>query len=267
MFVKTHPIPKERTLSKQTGDKIKKSAVTSIVGQGPILLVAEHAGNLVPEFWENLGLPALYFDTHFGVDLGIDKLTREMSKRLNMPAVLANYSRLFLDYNRSSSAWDYCRPDLAGIPIPGNLMLEAADIEIRNNVAAIPLYEAIEQRFVGNEALIGLHSFTPFIHGAERQVDIGTIWRAQTPFVSLVSQLLEKFGSSAGLRIGHNEPYEWHDEANNSLLVHGINKGRVCIYLEINNSHLLDESRYLIIVSVLSKVFQAINAEISQKTL
>src|SRR4051812_45107613 len=65
----------------------------------PYLLIAEHAGNLVPAPWHDLGLAAPYLGTHFAVDIGIDALTRRLSRTLRAPAVIAHYSRLFLDYN------------------------------------------------------------------------------------------------------------------------------------------------------------------------
>jgi len=46
--------------------------------QSPYLLIAEHAGDLVPAPWRDLGLAAPYLATHFAVDIGVDALTRRL---------------------------------------------------------------------------------------------------------------------------------------------------------------------------------------------
>ena len=136
-------------------------AVTTVAGLlvsvSPLLLLCEHAGNLVPAPWMNLGLPPEFLETHYGYDPGVDGLTRALSQRLNAPAVLARYSRLFLDYNRFASDWDHMRPDLGGIPVPGNLRLRDEDVALRRSIALEPLDEAIAALAAGRSAVVSVH--------------------------------------------------------------------------------------------------------------
>lgn len=206
----------------------------------PYLLIAEHAGNKVPGPWRNLGLAAPYLETHFAVDLGIDALTRRLSQRLQAPAVIAHYSRLFLDYNRPVEAWDHMRPDLGGIPVPGNLDPSENDRKLRRQVGWAPLEQAIAEGVSGRKALVSIHSFTPVMGGVRRNVDIGVLWREASPFVSAILRTIQAKGKAAGLTIGDNEPYDWRQAVGYTLNRHGLQQDLPCFYLEVRNDLLTD---------------------------
>src|SRR5262245_18161028 len=72
----------------------------------PLLLICEHAGKRIPPPWRNLGLAPAFFNTHFAYDLGAGLLTARLAKALDASAVLAAYSRLFLDLNRFPGDWN-----------------------------------------------------------------------------------------------------------------------------------------------------------------
>lgn len=209
----------------------------------PYLLIAEHAGNKVPAPWRDLGLATSYLETHFAVDLGIDALTRRLSQRLQAPAVVAHYSRLFLDYNRPVEEWDHMRPDLGGIPVPGNLDPSDNDRELRRQVGWAPLEQAIANGVPGRKALVSIHSFTPVMGGVRRNVDIGILWRESSPFVSAILQTIQGKGHAAGLTIGDNEPYDWRQAIGYTLNRHGLQQGLPSIYLEVRNDLLSEPDR------------------------
>ncbi|WP_292160780.1 N-formylglutamate amidohydrolase [Mesorhizobium sp.] len=224
----------------------------------PYLLIAEHAGNLVPQPWHDLGLAPPFLDTHFAVDLGIDALTRRLSQTLRAPAVIAHYSRLFLDYNRPAGEWDYMRPDLGGIPVPGNLAVDAADRRLRDLIAWAPLEQAITEEAVGRQALVSVHSFTPVMGGQWRGVEIGVLWREPSPFVTAVLETLGTLGAAAGLRIGDNEPYDWRQAVGYTLNRHGLERGRDCLYLEVRNDLLSNPEKFERVSQTLENVFAAV---------
>lgn len=209
----------------------------------PYLLIAEHAGNAVPTPWRDLGLAAPYLATHFAVDLGIDALTRRLSQRLRAPAVVARYSRLFLDYNRPVEEWDHMRPDLGGIPVPGNLEPSDTDRKQRRQIGWAPLEQAIADNVPGRKALVSIHSFTPVMAGVRRNVDIGILWREPSPFVEAVLQAIQEKGHGAGLKIGDNEPYDWRKAVGYTLNRHGLQQGLPCFYLEVRNDLLTEPDR------------------------
>jgi predicted N-formylglutamate amidohydrolase len=224
----------------------------------PYLLIAEHAGNVVPAPWRDLGLAEPYLDTHFAIDIGIDALTRRLSRSLRAPAVIARYSRLFLDYNRPADEWDFMRPDLGGIPVPGNLAVDAAEATLRKAVAWAPVEQAIVDAAAGRQALISVHSFTPVMGGVRRNVDIGVLWREPSPFVTSVLKTLGAQGAEAGFRIGDNAPYDWRQAVGYTLNRHGLEQGRPCLYLEIRNDLLSDPETFELVSRTLESAFATV---------
>jgi predicted N-formylglutamate amidohydrolase len=249
-------------------EKLDDAAVAALAEAGverllpeaasPYLLIAEHAGNVVPTPWRDLGLEEVYLGTHFAVDIGIDALTRRLSRSLRAPAVIARYSRLFLDYNRPAEEWDFMRPDLGGIPVPGNLVVDALDAKLRKLVAWAPVERAIVEAAAGQQALLSVHSFTPVMGGVRRNVDIGVLWREPSPFVTSVLKTLGALGSEAGLRIGDNEPYDWRQAVGYTLNRHGLEQGRSCLYLEVRNDLLSDPETFELVGRTLESAFATV---------
>ncbi|GMA79443.1 hypothetical protein GCM10025880_58600 [Methylorubrum aminovorans] len=68
-----------------------------------LLLICEHASNAVPEDLERLGVPEREFSRHIAYDIGAAEVTRRLAARLNVPAVLTQFSRLIIDPNRGSA--------------------------------------------------------------------------------------------------------------------------------------------------------------------
>ncbi|MBN8629674.1 MAG: N-formylglutamate amidohydrolase [Rhodobacterales bacterium] len=214
--------------------------MTVIEGDGSVLLVCEHAGFSVPGGWGTLGLDPCYFTTHFAGDIGAADLTEGLARALGLPAVLATYSRMFLDYNRFETHWEYCRPDLGGIPVPGNLKLTAEEKALRTEIAAGPVDRAIEAQAERVRALISIHTFTPVFHGVDREVDVGLVWPSSSEFGAMVSSVMHRVGVAHGVRVADNVPYAWTDTGARTLNVHGTARGRKAVCIEVNNALLLD---------------------------
>jgi predicted N-formylglutamate amidohydrolase len=210
-------------------------------GAAPLLLICEHAGNEVPAPWRNLGLAPALLDTHFASDIGAGALTRLMAARLGAPFVLANYSRLFLDLNRDPLDWDCLRPDMGGIPVPGNRAITALDRSLREAIARAPFDEAVSGLRALRPAVVSVHSFTPVMAGKERATEIGVVWRNECRMGRCALEALSRHG---GFVIGSNDPYDWHRAHGHSLGRHGLDHGLACLYLEIRNDLLTsDEGR------------------------
>lgn len=227
----------------------------------PLLLLCEHGGNLVPAPWRNLGLPPEMLATHYGYDPGVDGLTRALSQKLNAPAVIARYSRIFLDYNRYPTDWDHMRPDLGGIPVPGNLNLHEAEKALRRSIAVDPLDAAIAGLAGARKAVVSVHSFTPVMAGHHRPVDIGVLWREDSTFVRGAIAGLKARGGESGLRIGDNEPYDWRAVIAYSLQVHALDLGLPCFYLEVNNGLFSNSEKSEKIAGLLADVIGAALAQ------
>lgn len=244
--------------------KLAARAVEVLPGgeASPYLLIAEHAGNQVPAGWNGLGLSPAFLDTHFAVDLGIDALTRRLSQKLRAPAVIARYSRLFLDYNRPAGEWDHMRPDMGGIPVPGNLAVDADERRLRECIAWAPVETAITAAAEGRHALVSVHSFTPVMAGSRREVDIGVLWREPSAFVSAMLDKVAELGVAAGLRVGENEPYDWRQAIGYTLNRHGLQHERPCLYIEARNDIVSDPEKFGRVADVLENALAAVAEEL-----
>ncbi|MFO0994978.1 MAG: N-formylglutamate amidohydrolase [Hyphomicrobiales bacterium] len=228
-----------------------REAVTAFA---PLLLVCEHAGNEVPPAWANLGLAAPFLETHFAWDIGAAALTELLAEELSAAAVLATYSRLFLDLNRFPGDWDCLRPDLGGIPVPANLKSDAGDRALREAIAREPFDAVMTQACTRRPAVVSIHTFTPVMAGKRRQTEIGVLWREECRMGALALQALRDRG---GFAIGSNEPYDWHGSEGYTLRRHGLDQGLPCLYLEIRNDLLMTERGRAQIAAALAPALRA----------
>jgi predicted N-formylglutamate amidohydrolase len=226
-------------LSEAETETLAAASVRTIGGETApgILLICEHAGREVPGAWADLGLPKPLLDTHFGWDAGAGALTEELAQRLKAPALLATYSRLFLDINRFETDWDVVRPDLAGIPVPANIEPDPVDRALRERIVRKPFDRAtIEQlaRFepAGRPAVISIHSFTPVVQGKSRPTEIGVLWRDAC---LMGPPVLQSLGREGRYMIGDNEPYDWRQVEGYTLRRYALDRNLPCLYLEIRN--------------------------------
>ncbi|MEZ5829620.1 MAG: N-formylglutamate amidohydrolase [Dongiaceae bacterium] len=222
-------------LSEALIGQLARQAVRTIVAptpRSPVLLICEHAGKVVPAPWRDLGLSAAFLETHFACDTGAAALTEALARKLRATAVLACYSRLFLDINRFPGDWDCCRPDLAGIPVPGNLDIGDRERKQREEIARVPFDHAVEPLLRTRPAVISIHSFTPLVAGKRREPEIGVLWREEC---RMGPPVLNALREQRDLVIGNNEPFDWRASDGYSLRRHGLDRGLPCLYLEVRN--------------------------------
>jgi len=215
---------------------LAQEAVAVIVGtiHPEIVLLCEHGGRRVPAPWEDLGLSSAFFATHYGHDIGAAELTCTLAQQLGATAILGNYSRLFLDYNRKWSDPECRRIEIGGIPIPGNLDVTETEIEIREVIARAPVEATIarwtEQRSA--EAVISIHSFSPYWNNTKRSCEIGVMWREDARMAPRLIAELSKRGTYV---VRDNEPYDFRTSDWFTLQRHGLQIGVPCAYVEVRN--------------------------------
>jgi len=107
-------------LSAENRARYAREAVSVRTGQSnaSIVLLCEHGGFRIPAPWGTLGIPESLTGTHYGYDLGSRNLTLKIAELLDATAIVSNYSRLFLDYNRKSHDPCCIRPDMGGFLFP-----------------------------------------------------------------------------------------------------------------------------------------------------
>lgn len=231
----------------------------------PTLLICEHAGFKIPAPWGRLGLPDAAFDTHYAGDIGADRLARAIAEEHGMPALLGRYSRLFLDYNRRPGDWDCIRPDMGGIPIPGNRGIDEGERRLRETIARASLEAAIENDIGRRSLVISLHTFTPVFGGVDRPWEIGLLWRDDDRLAAALRDAVA--ARLAGVHLGMNEPYDWRGVEAFTLQRHALPRNLPCLYLEIRNDLLGDEGNVRRFASALGAAFAEVAGGLSRPSL
>lgn len=212
------------------------AAVRVVPGKanGDIVILCEHGGKTVPAPWRDLGLAAPFLDTHFGSDIGAAQLSLAVAEALEATAVIAAYSRLFLDYNRKTHDPDAFRLDMGGIPVPGNLDLGPDEIALRERIARTPVETAVARltETARARAIISIHSFSPVWQSQRRSCEIGVMWREDA---RLPPALVDGLQRHSGRRVEDNQPYDFRSSDWYTLERHGLSVDVPCAYIEVRN--------------------------------
>jgi predicted N-formylglutamate amidohydrolase len=214
-----------------------------------LLLTCEHAGNRIPHSWGSLGLDPAFLDTHFAWDIGSERLTRALAQRLAAPAVLATYSRLFYDINRSAGSTQCIRTDLSGIPVPGNMAVDDAERALRKRICADPFESAVMTRLACRPAVVSIHTCTPLIDGQYRRHEVSVLWRSES---QIGQSVLDALRADGRLRVGENEPYDLRAQTEGSLLRLALPLGLPFIALEIRSDVPSSEPRFQVLSESIS---------------
>jgi len=210
-----------------------ENAFEAIAGDGPLLLLCDHASNRLPE--GNLGLDPGLLATHIAYDIGAAQATRALAKAYGAPAFLGGWSRLLIDLNRGADDPTLVMKLSDGSIIPGNNLgnreADAAEVARRVKTFHAPYHAAIDARLdrMGPDAVIvSLHSFTPAWKGRPRPWQFGVLYDRDTRLSEpLMARLKE-----AGFTVGDNEPYSGALEGD-TLYQHGTLRGLPHVLIEI----------------------------------
>ena len=220
-------------------------SVHNVNGPSPFLLVADHAGNLIPRALGRLGLVEAELQRHIAWDIGIAGLGRQLADALDATLIQQNYSRLVIDCNRPLDAASAI-PDISeNTAIPGNAGLSETDRTARAVEIFWPYHNRIEaeldrRRRAGDAvALIALHSFTPVFKGAQRPWHAGVLYNRDA---RLARRLLAMLNEEDGLFVGENTPYLVSDDSDYTVPVHAERRGLHHVLIEIRQDLIADEN-------------------------
>jgi predicted N-formylglutamate amidohydrolase len=205
-------------------------------GRSPFLLVADHAGNLIPRALGRLGVSEAELVRHIAWDIGIAGLGRLMAEALDATLIAQNYSRLVIDCNRPLAS-ETSIPEISEqTPIPGNVGIDEASKTARAREIFWPYHACIEAELDRRQqtgdpvALIALHSFTPVFKGAKRPWHAGVLYNRDARFAHRLMALLNK---EEGLFVGDNAPYFVTDASDYTIPVHAERRGLHHVLIEI----------------------------------
>ena len=212
-------------------------------GKSPFLLVADHAGNLIPRALGRLGVAEGDWQRHIAWDIGIAGVARALAEALDATLIQQNYSRLVIDCNRPLAAASSIADISETTSIPGNTGLSEEARDIRAREIFRPYHDRIEaelerRREDGRAAvLISLHSFTPVFKGVARPWHAGVLYNRDTRFARCLMALLREDNN---LIVGDNAPYTVSDASDYTIPVHAERRGLHHVLIEIRQDLIAD---------------------------
>ena len=204
-------------------------------GTSPMLLIADHAGNLVPRSLGQLGLPQAELDRHIGVDIGILVVSQKLSEILDATLIYQRYSRLVIDCNRHPQYESAFATTSDQTQVPGNANLTVADAARRITEIFMPYHASIAAHLDRRQkptALIAMHSLTPHhkVLSAPRPWPVSILFNRDS---RIADRLIRSLRDEVGLNVGVNEPYKVDDESDYAVPVHGEQRGIPVVEIEI----------------------------------
>ena len=195
-----------------------------------LLFSCEHAGNALPAGVDARGL----IESHWAFDLGAAELVADIARRLGAPAVLAPFSRLWIDPNRSPRDPELIVQSCGGHPIPFNLGIDAAEREHRQLRWHGGFHDRLAEEISKHASLrllVSIHTFTPTLRGLERPYSLGVLHDGPSDSVRALFRALR----SEGFDPRDNEPYSGFDGMIYSIARHGVESGVPYVELEVRN--------------------------------
>lgn len=228
-----------------------------------MVLVADHAGRELPSEYGDLGLPASEFERHIAYDIGVEATTRALARALNVPAVMARFSRLLIDPNRGEDDPTLIRQLYDGTIVPANYPLGEDERERRLDRYYRPYQDAVGSLIASvaqetGEApfVFSIHSFTPSMQGRPRPWHVGVLWDSDP---RAVHPLLEMLAQDPSLVVGDNEPYDGALRGD-TMFRHAIVNGYAHALIEIRQDLIGTEEGAQAWADRLTPILEAINA-------
>jgi predicted N-formylglutamate amidohydrolase len=227
-----------------------------------MVLLADHAMNLLPAHYGKLGLPQTAFHRHIAFDIGIEGLTRSLAARLGVPAVLGRFSRLLIDPNRGEDDPTLIMKISDGAIIPGNHPIADEEWQKRIEVFHRPYHDAVDRVLTGvaqssGEAplVLSLHSYTPFWKETPRPWHAAVLWDTDN---RAVDPLLAHLRATGDILVGDNEPYDGALKGD-TMYRHCMMKGIPHALLEVRQDLIADEDGIAEWSDRLAPIFAAMN--------
>ena len=208
-------------------------------GHSPIVLVCEHASNLMPTDFAELGLDDGAQNSHAAWDIGALDVARKLASELDAPLAACGVSRLLYDCNRPPSAKNCIPSKSERFDIPGNANLDGAQRLARQHLIHDPFHAAVDglirahsAKVAGPIVVVTIHTFTPIYFGRRRDVEIGFLHHDNAELSIAVQKAEQKRGT---YKTALNEPYDASDGVTYSVAKHADCNGLHSTMIEVRN--------------------------------
>jgi predicted N-formylglutamate amidohydrolase len=208
----------------------------------PLFFFGDHASRHIPERYSDLGLTGEDLTRHIAWDIGTEGLIRGLCSRFGCGGIVAGFSRLLIDPNRSKRMDSLIPKDSDGTVIPGNQDVDAEVRQERIDTLYGPYHQALSKQLSAQNSplTISVHSFTPKPHmGERRRLDMGLLVKhdkaSAERFKLLLNQLAREYS------VGINEPYSAMD-LNHTVDLHIAPRALPHLAIEIRQDHIDTEA-------------------------
>ncbi|MGI9404398.1 MAG: N-formylglutamate amidohydrolase [Hyphomicrobium sp.] len=207
-----------------------------------LVIICDHAVNVLPPGYGTLGLPAEEFQRHIAYDIGAFEVAKRLSNALGAPAIGARFCRLLVDVNRGLDDPTLIMRISDGAVVPGNQRLDRSEREKRVRLYYEPYHQAIDALIEEGVAagvppvLLSIHSFTEFWNGERRPWDAAILWDRDYRFSV---PLLEALRGDHNILVGENEPYNGRI-AGDCMWQHGTRRGLAHTIVEVRQDLIRD---------------------------
>lgn len=210
---------------------------------GGLIVICDHASNALPQEYGTLGLVRRQLERHIGYDIGAAGVTKEIARRLGVPALFANFSRLLIDTNRGADDPTLIMRISDRAVVPGNVDCDDAERVRRIERYYEPYHRAIDEAIdrciaAGHPpAIVSIHTFTESWRGSPRPWHAGVLWDKDP---RLAEPLLRALQGEPDILADANVPYSGELEGD-CLYRHGTQRGLAHALVEIRQDLVQDE--------------------------
>jgi len=235
-------------------------SVFNPLSEFPMVIIADHSGNSVPDSMDFLGLDIEILGQHIALDIGVYNLVRKLSDKLGATSILANYTRLLIDTNRPLNSKDSIVKVSDGVKIPANSNLNDQEKRKRAELFYFPFHKKIFneiRRLIEVDkvpVVVSIHSFTRNLSSTKRPWDIGVMTSENR---LLGERLITELKRKTNFMIVDNQPYSGL-EFSHTLDMHAVSQGLTSVQIEICNDLLEDSRGVDKWVEILSKIFNTL---------
>lgn len=196
-----------------------------------VFLTCEHASQHLPPPWSWTAADRRLVGTHWSYDLGARELALDLSRAMEATLVMARFTRLLVDPNRSEDSPTLFRADADGAPIELNASLDEAEREARLSGYYRPFHAAVDRELARTSApiVMAVHTYTELYEGQRRWLEAGVLFDREE---ALADRMLAEL-RSIGLHAELNEPWSGKAGLVHVAQTHADRHGRRAIEIEV----------------------------------